>query len=246
VSGTVLVLGGTSEAVAFATLLEARAPGRVLTSLAGRTTSPRALPGRTRVGGFGGTDGLVHYLMTEAIGAVVDATHPFATRIGRHAAEACARARVPLLALVRPAWAQQPGDRWHRVPDVATAALRAAELGTRIFVTVGSRELAPFAALGERCRLVRAIEPPHEALPPGATLELARGPFEERDERALMLRYQIDVLVTKDSGGDATIAKLAAARALAIPVVVIDRPARPAVARLATPQDALAWLESLP
>jgi len=245
VSGTVLVLGGTTDAATLAALLEARAPGRVLSSLAGRTSTPRALPGRTRVGGFGGTAGLAEYLRTEAIVAVVDATHPFAARMSRNAAEACARANVPLLALVRPVWAPRAGDRWSRVPDMAIAAARAAELGTRIFVTVGSRELAAFAALGERCALVRAIEPPREPLPPGATLVLARGPFSEADERVLMLRYRIDVLITKDSGGDATVAKLAAARALGVPVVVVDRPARPAVPTTATPLGALAWLAAL-
>ncbi len=244
-TGTVLILGGTADAVALARLLEACAPGRALSSLAGRTSSPRLLPGRTRVGGFGGAGGLADYLTIEAISAVVDATHPFAARMSRNAVDACARANVPLLALVRPAWAPLAGDRWSRVPDVAAAASRAAELGRRIFVTIGSRELAPFAALGDRCRLVRAIEPPLEPLPPGVTLVLARGPFAEADERALMQRYRIDVVVTKDSGGDATVAKLIAARALGIRVVIVDRPVRPAVATTATPQGAFAWLESL-
>jgi precorrin-6A/cobalt-precorrin-6A reductase len=237
----VLILAGTSEAVA---LVEACA-GRgleVISSLAGRTAAPTPLPGAVRVGGFGGAAGLERFLRAQAIDRLIDASHPFAAQIGRHAAAACSAAGVPRLRLLRPPWPRRPDDRWHEVSTLAEAARLLPELGQRAFLTVGHRELAAFAGVPGVRFLVRTIEPPAYLPLPEALCLQARGPFALPDEVVLLRAHRIDVLVTKASGGDATYAKLAAARALGLPVIMLRRPAPPAGPVVGSVALALAWL----
>jgi precorrin-6A/cobalt-precorrin-6A reductase len=242
----VLVLGGTAEARELAAGLAADPALDVTSSLAGRTTTPRLPAGRSRVGGFGGTAGLAAWLRAERIDAVVDATHPFATDISRHAAEAAADVRVPLLMLRRPGWTAGPGDRWHWVDTGAAAAALLPTLGTRAFLTTGRGDLAAFAEL-DLYVLARMVEPPSPPLPRTCELLLARGPFTLAGERALLRDHRIDVLVTKDSGGPATAAKLTAAREAALPVLLIRRPRPPARTPTAeSPAAAATWLRALP
>lgn len=237
----VLVLGGTGEARELAARLAGRPGLEVVSSLAGRTSDPRRPPGRTRVGGFGGAAGLAGWLAAERIGAVVDATHPFATAMTEAAVAATAGLGVPLLVLRRPGWAAGPGDNWRRVPSLAAAA---ADLpGQRVLLTVGRGEVRAFAADQDRWYLIRSVEVPGPPLPPRAQVVAARGPFTVADELVLMRGHGIDVVVTRDSGGAQTSAKLAAARQLGLPVVMVDRPPAPAVPTVATVTDAVAWLE---
>lgn len=235
---TILILGGTTEANALARALAGR---DVVTSLAGRTDQVPDLPGRMRVGGFGGPQGLADFLRAERIAAVIDATHPFAAGITAHAAQACATMGVPRLMLVRPQWDQVPGDCWIEAENMADAAQRLPGLGQRAFLTVGVQELAVFAAVPgfKLARLIQARDLP------GFTLVAARGPFAESDEIALMTAHAIDVVVTKQSGGAATYAKIAAARALGIPVLMIRRPPLPQGERVERVDQAVAWLDLL-
>ncbi|WP_344005929.1 cobalt-precorrin-6A reductase [Streptomyces thermocarboxydovorans] len=226
-SAHVLVLGGTGEARALAAALASRPGIRVTTSLAGRVTRPRALPGEVRVGGFGGVPGLAAWLREQEVRAVLDATHPFAAAITDHAARAAALTGVPLVVLRRPGWRPGPGDRWHPVPSLDDAAELLPRLGRRVFLTTGRLGLAAFAHLTELHFLVRSVEPPEPPVPPHTHTLTARGPFTLADETALLRDHRIDVLVTKDSGSDATSAKLTAARELGLPVVLVRRPPLP-------------------
>ncbi len=240
----VLLLGGTGEALSLAARL-AGDPGIALTtSLAGRTAGHRLPAGDVRVGGFGGTRGLLDYLRAEAVEAVIDATHPFAATISCHAAEACAAAAVPRVLVLRPPWQPEPGDRWLPAAATAAAADLAGHPGRRVFLTVGRRELAVFAGHPQTWFLVRMIEPPPDPLPLDRyELLLARGPFSPADEAALLDRHGIDLIVSKNSGGGATYPKIAAARARGIPVVMISRPPTPAGDTVTGVDAVLAWLE---
>jgi precorrin-6A/cobalt-precorrin-6A reductase len=240
-----LILGGTGEAAALAQAASARFGERlaVTSSLAGRTARPQAPAGRVRLGGFGGAAGLTDYLAAEAVDFLIDATHPFAATISRHARLAAAVARVPRLMLVRPPWAPVPGDRWIGVPDLAAAAATAATLGRRIFLTVGATELAAFGPYRDARYLVRLVDRPDRALPLEMyDLVIARGPFALADERALLARHRIDALVCKASGGAATEAKLTAAREAGLPVVMVDRPPPEPGEAVGSVQSALEWL----
>ncbi|MFD7812995.1 cobalt-precorrin-6A reductase [Streptomyces sp. NPDC059785] len=224
----VLILGGTTEARRLAEILAAEAPHlRVTTSLAGRVAAPRLPPGEVRTGGFGGAGGLAGWLRAERVDALVDATHPFARTIGFHAAEAAATTHVPLLAVRRPGWVPGRGDVWHDAASPAQAAALLPALGRRVFLTTGRTGLADFAELDGLWFLVRSVDAPEPPHPRHMEVLLARGPFALDGERELLRRHRIDVLVTKDSGGEATAPKLTAAREAAVPVVMIRRPPVP-------------------
>jgi precorrin-6A/cobalt-precorrin-6A reductase len=243
----VLLLGGTAEARALAGALTERGVD-LISSLAGRVSNPAMPVGATRVGGFGGADGLAAFVAAEGITAVVDATHPFAASITGNAAAVAARSGLPLLVLRRPAWTQRPGDDWVRVPDVAAAARLAAAAGPgTIFLTTGRRDLAAFAADDGHHYLVRTVDPPQGPTPPRMTLLLDRGPYVLDAERDLMNTHRVRLLVTKDSGGELTVAKLDAARAIGLPVVMVDRPPLPhGVDVVATVDAAVDWVAQLP
>ncbi|HVZ01200.1 MAG TPA: cobalt-precorrin-6A reductase [Dongiaceae bacterium] len=220
-----LILGGTGEALALARAVAATMPGLdVTTSLAGRTRDPVMPPGAVRTGGFGGADGLVRYIKENEVGLLVNAAHPFAAEMSAHAVEAHRRTNVPLLRLLRPAWNKQPGDSWIPVADVKAAAEICRWLGKRIFLSLGAKDIGSFAGLSNAHFLVRLVDAP-EALPLAHyDLVTARGPFALANERALIAQHGIDLIVTKNSGGEATYAKIVVARELGIPVVMIRRP----------------------
>ena len=226
------MLGGTTEARELARLIagESRFDGTL--SLAGVTRSPGASPLDVRIGGFGGAGGLADYLRRNGVDVVVDATHPFASVISANAVAAAAAAGIPCLAVLRPPWEEATGDRWIRVPDVRAAAGALGEAPRSVFLTIGRKDLAPFRDTPRHSYIVRSVDPPPtDLLPPDATVIAARGPFALEDEERLLKKHRIDTIVTKNSGGSATAAKLAAARNRGIPVVMIDRPppAGPAV-----------------
>jgi precorrin-6A/cobalt-precorrin-6A reductase len=240
----VLLLGGTGEARELAQVLVSSGL-EVVSSLAGRTVDARLPVGEVRSGGFGGVDGLSAWLRDHPVDAVVDATHPFAATMTAHAVAAVGEVGVPLLVLCRPGWTAEPGDDWHRVDTAEAAATLLPTLGSRVFLTIGRQGLAAFATTG-LWTLARCVDPP-EPPPTWCTLTLARGPFELTGELDLMRDHRIDVLVTKDSGGEMTAAKLEAARRLNLPVVLIERPPLPAAVPTAhTSAEVLAWLADRP
>lgn len=225
----VLILGGTAEARALAAqLVEQQIP--VISSLAGRVSQPRLPAGEVRLGGFGGVDGLARYLDEHDITHLIDATHPFATTMTAHAVAASTARGVPLVRLARPGWSSHPlADTWSWVDDYDAARQAADELGRRPFLTTGRQTLPHFLpAWGDRAVLVRIVEPLAEPAPTSWTVLRDRGPYDVESERALMRDHGVDVLLTKDSGGAYTAAKLTAAADLAIPVVVVSRAPAPA------------------
>ena len=238
----VLLLGGTTEAGALARLIAGDERFEGTLSLAGATRSPRASPLDTRIGGFGGADGLADYFRRDGTGVVVDATHPFATVISANAVAAAKAVGIPCLSVLRPAWEEAAGDRWIRVPDVRAAAGALGEEPRRVFLTIGRKDLAPFRDTAPHSYVVRSVDPPPpDLLPHDATVIAARGPFALEEEERLLKKHRIDAMVTKNSGGSATVAKLAAARNRGIPVVMVDRPP-PAGPAVPTVEDAWRWL----
>jgi precorrin-6A/cobalt-precorrin-6A reductase len=239
----ILILGGSTEASALARHLAPIVGYDVVVSYAGRTRRRVETPGNIRVGGFGGVEGLVRYLDSESIDVVLDATHPFAANMPHHAFAACRATGVARLRVCRPPWVAIAGDRWFEVGDLEAAAAQLDELGARrVFLTTGRQELAPFASVHDAWFLVRAIEPPATMPLPSASVVLARGPFDEASELALLTWNEIDAVVSKNSGGTASVAKLHAARQLGLPVVMIERPPGPDGPTAPTVEDALAWL----
>jgi precorrin-6A/cobalt-precorrin-6A reductase len=240
----ILILGGTTEAREFGQHLAARTDLAVTLSLAGRTASPLAQAVPVRRGGFGGVDGLTQYLRDNAIEALIDATHPYAPTISDHAMRAASQTKTPMIALCRPPWHAVAGDRWTEVLDAPEAARTLGIKPLNVFLAVGRQEIAHFASAPQHHYLIRSVDPVEPPLAvPHARYILARGPFEEEQERALLLAHAIDVVVAKNSGGPATYGKIAAARALGIPVMLLRRPPELPVPRVAAVGEAIAWLD---
>ena len=241
----VLLLGGTAEASALARRIAADRRFDATLSLAGVTRSPGPSPLPVLTGGFGGADGLARYLRQHGVDALVDATHAFAATMSANAAAAAEAASVPAIALLRPAWEEQAGDRWIRVPDITSAAAALGASARTVFLTIGRKDLAPFRNAPQHRYVVRSVDPPPpDLLPHGAVFIAARGPFAVEDEERLLREHGVELIVTKNSGGAATAAKLTAARRRGLPVVMVDRPAAAgtAVPTVPTTHDVWKWL----
>jgi precorrin-6A/cobalt-precorrin-6A reductase len=240
-----LILGGTAEAAALARGASARFGDalRVTSSLAGRTQRPGSLPGQIRIGGFGGPPALAAYLTEHGIDRLIDATHPFATRISAEARLACEQVGVPRLVLRRPPWRRHPLDRWIEVDSMGSAAEIVGRVGQRAWLTIGAGEVAAFSAATGVRFLVRLVDPPRQRLPLRFyEVIVGRGPFTLAEERHHFERHAIDVLVCKASGGAATEAKIIAARELGLPVIMVLRPAAEPGKAVETVEAALDWL----
>jgi precorrin-6A/cobalt-precorrin-6A reductase len=240
----ILILGGTTEARRLAERLAARGDLAVTVSLAGRTRQPATQAAPVRIGGFGGAQGLANYLAAERIDALIDATHPYAAIISANAARAATIAGVPLLALRRPPWVAVPGDRWTDVADTTEAVRELGETSRHVFLALGRNEIGAFAQAPQHFYLVRSVDPVDPPLAvPRAYHVTGRGPFTEDDDNALMIEHAIDVIVAKNSGGSATYGKIATARELGLPVILLRRPAVPQVPAVETIEDAADWLD---
>ena len=238
-----LILGGTSEASALARRIADEPDVAAILSLAGTTAEPAPTPVTRRIGGFGGAEGLAAFVAREHIDAVVDATHPFASRISANAVAASGATGTPLVVFTRPPWTREPDDRWIEIAAMDDAVTALGTQRRTVFLTQGRLQLAAFAQAPQHRYIVRAIDRPAEvdALP-DHKLILARGPFSLADELALMKHEGVEMLVTKNSGGRATYAKIEAARALEIEVVIVGRPPAPKAETHHDLDAVLAWI----
>ncbi|HEX4569252.1 MAG TPA: cobalt-precorrin-6A reductase [Dongiaceae bacterium] len=245
-SRRLLILGGTAEARQLADTLAAQPGLCIITSLAGRTVEPRRPAGDLRTGGFGGAAGLADYLRRMQVDLVIDATHPYAAAISRHAVEACRSAARPLLRLERGPWRAETSDRWVEVDSLLAAARAAPSLGRRALLTVGIKELSAFAGIPDLWFLVRLVEMPAEPLPLlDHEIVLGRGPFAAAAERDLLHGRGIEFVIAKNSGGAATYGKIVAARELGLPVVLLRRPELPAAETAGTIEQVVGWIERM-
>ncbi|MEA5618371.1 cobalt-precorrin-6A reductase [Cronbergia sp. UHCC 0137] len=239
----VLILGGTGDAAKLAAVVESIPGIEAIISLAGRTREPSTPAGEVRVGGFGGVEGLTNYLRQMKIDVLVDATHPFANQISWHGANAATTVGIPRLMLVRPAWEKLEDDTWLEVGNITDAAAILENQAKRVFLTIGRQEIASFADLEGIWFLMRMIDPPiSDTIIPDGLVLCDRGPFSLENEREILTKHQIDTIVSKNSGGNATYAKIIAARELGIKVVMVNRPLIPPGEQVADVESAVTWL----
>ncbi|WP_298836739.1 cobalt-precorrin-6A reductase [uncultured Roseobacter sp.] len=237
-----LILGGTTEAARLAQAVS-DAGLQATVSLAGRVERPARQPLPVRIGGFGGAEGLARHLREHRITHLVDATHPFAAQMSHNAMVAAQNADVPMVALTRPGWKRVAGDDWHTVDSIAGAVRALDRPAARVMLAVGRMHLAEFAPNLQHFYLLRLVDPPAQDLPfPDAHVVVSRGPFTAENDQALMQAHGIDLVVSKNSGGTGAYAKIAAARSLGLPVIMIDRPALPERTELSSPEQVLDWL----
>ncbi len=238
----VLILGGTTEASELASLLASRPDLRATLSLAGRTKNPVLPRISYRIGGFGGAEGLVAWMRENHVTAIIDATHPFASRMPFNAAVAAQACSIPIISLTRLAWKAQTGDDWLEVETHQLAIDSLSATGKRIFLTVGRLEVDNYIAAHQHFYLVRTIDDVSPKQLQNAKYITARAPFSVEGEQTLMEEHHIDTLITKNSGGSATAAKLVAARNLGIKVILISRPPKPDIPCVMSAEAALAWI----
>jgi precorrin-6A/cobalt-precorrin-6A reductase len=239
----ILLLGGTTEANLMAqTIAKAGLAG--VYSYAGRTEAPMGQPIHMRVGGFGGVEGLRAYIDAEGISHVIDATHPFAAQMSRNAVAACAGTDTPLIALERAPWVAGEDDRWTHVPDIPAAVAALDGPPQRVFLAIGRQHIDAFAAQPQHRYLLRLVDEPTSPLPFPADVIVARGPFDLAGDTALMQEHGTEVVVAKNAGGKGAVAKIAAARALGLPVVMIDRPLVPPRPVAHSVAGVMAWLNA--
>ena len=239
----ILILGGTTEASALAVKLAGLGETAVL-SYAGRVEDPKPQPVQTRVGGFGGVAGLTEYIRVNNVTHLVDATHPFAAQISGNAVLAAQGTGTPLIALSRAPWQPVPGDDWHLVPDVPAAVAALNGQARRIFLALGRMHLAAFADQAQHHYILRLVDPPAEVPPlPHHTVIVARGPFDLAGDTALLKTHRVELVVARNAGGKGASAKLAAARALGLPVLMIDRPLLPPRPEVQTVAQVIDWLD---
>lgn len=242
----ILILGGTTEARQLAAALALRPDCDILLSLAGRTAEPMAQPVPSRSGGFGGSDGLAGFLKSENFDLLIDATHPFAARISHNAAIAAGSIGIAFFALRRFAWQREPGDLWTCVRSIPEAVTALGAAPKRVFLAIGRQEVFHFEHAPQHQYLIRSVDPVLPQLGvPDARYILATGPFEQAAERALLTGNRIDVIVAKNSGGTATYGKIAAARALGIAVIMVERQQPDDVRTVETVKDALGLVDHL-
>ena len=238
----VLVLGGTTEASALCARLAAENIPATL-SYMGRVERPKPQPVPVRIGGFGGVPGLIQYLRDHAITHLVDATHPFAAQMSTNAVHACTQTQTPLAALTRPAWTPGPQDRWTLVPDIPAAVAALAGPAQNVMLAIGRMHIHEFAPQPQHHYLLRLVDEPKETPPlPHHTVVVDRGPFSTEADLALMQAHKIDLIVSKNAGGTGSVAKLDAARALNLPVLMIDRPALPPRLELHDTNAVIDWI----
>ncbi|KYH00407.1 cobalt-precorrin-6A reductase [Bradyrhizobium sp. DOA1] len=236
-----LVLGGTADASLLAAEI-ARAGIEAIYSYGGRTRAPTDQPLPTRIGGFGGANGLADYIRREAITHVIDATHPFAAEMSRNAVAACAKAGTPLIALERAPWTKAPGDNWIEVSNVNTAVAALPEASANVFLAIGRQHIAPFANKPQHTYTLRFVDPPEALLPFAADVIVSRGPFTLDGELQMMRTRGIALIVARNSGGDGARAKIDAARMLGLPVIMISRPQLPERLRVESVAEIMQWL----
>jgi len=240
-----LILGGTGEAVELAHLVCEYLGDRLETivSYSGITGHQPDLPCEKRVGGFGGTAGLGAYLQEEQIDYIVDATHPFAEQMSQHAYMAAHNLGVPIMALKRLPWRPKSSDHWLEVDTMDQAVDMVADMKACTFITTGIKDLHRFDGLEDVPLVVRLVNEPKEDLPlSNYTCVIGRPPFSVEDEQKLIIDHKIKILVTKNSGGDQTKAKLEAARLEKISVIMINRPPAEPIEETNSCQDVLKWL----
>ena len=236
-----LILGGIADASLLAAEI-ARAGIDAVYSYGGRTRTPADQPLPTRIGGFGGVSGLADYISRERITHVIDATHPFAAEMSRHAIAACAAAGTPLIALERAPWAKAPDDNWIEVVDVNAAVAALPEARANVFLAIGRQHIAPFAAKPQHAYTLRFVDPPEVPLPFAADVIVSRGPFTIDGELEMMRMRGIAWIVARNSGGDGARAKIDAARLLGLPVIMISRPNLPERKRVESVAEVMQWL----
>jgi precorrin-6A/cobalt-precorrin-6A reductase len=238
-----LILGGTTEATALAIALDDAGISATF-SYAGRVARPKRQPLPTRIGGFGGVNGLANFIVENGITHVVDATHPFAAQMSTNAVTACAQTDVKLVALTRPKWDAKTGDNWTHVPDIDAAVAALSGPPKNVMLAIGRMHLDAFAPQPQHEYLLRLVDAPDGDVPlPNRFIIVDQGPFSVENDTALMRDHRIDIIVSKNAGGKGARAKIDAARALNLPIIMIDRPAIPARPEVGTVAQVLHWLD---
>ena len=221
-----LILGGTADGRHLASALHASGCS-VIYSVAGLVRLPD-LACEVISGGFTQFGGLSAYIRDNKVQAILDVTHPYAQKMSESAIKRAHQCMIPCWRFHRLAWQPEKDDRWEEYSNWPEM-LDSLKDQKSVFLTAGQlpesalKKLAQYGKQGQ-VQILRTAVKPRTALPDSIQWHKAIGPFAFEDELALMQKYKVDVLVSKNSGGASTQAKLVAARTLGISVFMFTRP----------------------
>lgn len=237
----IVIFGGTSEGRLLSNEL-AKAGADVVVSVASDlgVEEQGAADGVAVVSGAKDEEGICE--MIRGADMVIDATHPFAVIVTDNIRSAAEKTGVERLRLLRDespaadketASAADKGDadiRYAKDPEYAAAI--AGKIGGRVLLTTGSKDLALYAGVLDPEQLyprvlpvVSSIKACEDAGIPHKNIIAVQGPFSQALNAAVIRDYEINVMITKDSGAAGGFPeKISAAAECGIPVIVIMRP----------------------
>lgn len=238
----ILILGGTSEARDLSILVRKENIKAVI-SYAGVVKKIAKQPLPKRTGGFGGADGLAEYIINEKITHLIDATHPFANTISENAILAAKKTGVLFTTLERDPWEPEAGDHWTTVKTIESAINLLNGPPERVFLAIGRQEIKGFFRNRHHFYLLRMIEdtPINFEIPDFEVIH-DKGPFKYEADKQILLKYNITKIISKNSGGSGSRAKIEAARDLNIPVIMIERPSVSPRSIFNNPDEVLKWI----
>lgn len=229
----ILLLGGTSETAPIAnSLAEAGLP--VLVSMAtdvnldcGRHSGITVRHGRLTEAQ------MVELIQNQRVRILIDATHPHAAIVHRNARAAARCAGCSYMRFSRPS-ALETTDDVLTVSSHEYAAEIACRYKRSILLTTGSKILTPYITAAKNAGIMlyvrvlsseEAVQACYTAGLKEESIIAGRGPYIIEQNRDIIQKYHIGVLVTKDSGAAGGFReKIEAARIEKCIVIVVKRP----------------------
>lgn len=218
-----LVIGGTSDGRKLASELHCLGFS-VTYSIAGLVRKTK-LPCAVISGGFTQFGGLKQYVIENNITHLIDGTHPFAEKMSNTIAKVSAELNIESVRFHRLPWQKTDRDQWVEVNGWADV-LDEVSTHKSVFITAGQVTQSVIDALASQIPhlLLRTAMPVNINLPSNVTWIKAIGPFELETEQALIKAHHIDAIISKNSGGESTYAKMQAAAGANICVYQFKRP----------------------
>ena len=240
----ILIIGGTQEGNKLANYFKEHNLEYII-SYAGVVEEVYKKKFKKRVGGFGGKIGIFNFIKQNKITHVIDASHPFSQKISLNTYNVCKSYNIPIITYTRKPWFERKNDNWIKVGDFNESADYLKGEAKNVFLAIGKKNLQVFKKYPQHCYLLRVINNQDiNNLFPNQKCIAYNSKLNVEEEIKILKKYKIEVIVSKNSGGNLAYNKIIAARKLKIPVVIISRPKSLRSKKIYTLESLLEWLNS--